>query len=122
MFNVTNIVANSMANTLYNCYLFSDSIQTVTNRRLSQFKGFDDVYTSFLFNLLSQSLQLKTYSTNVQTYSNQGSWYTYAETIAKIIRIVFDFESSDASSHSATMTSIRAAKALKAYAPAVEND
>lgn len=48
---------------------------------------------------------------------NQGSYYTFAETVAKIIRIILDFESSDASSYAAQMPTIKAAKILKKHAP-----
>jgi hypothetical protein len=116
LFNVSNIVAGPMATTVYQCYLFLDDVEDFTKTRWSGFSVFTDMYTSFLFNLLSQSLQLKTYFTNVETYSNQGNIYSFAETIAKIIRITFDFESSESSSLN-SMSTIRATRALKQHSP-----
>lgn len=79
------------------------------------------MYTSFLFNLLSQSLQLKTYSTNIETYYNQGNIYNFAETVAKIIRIIFDFESSEASSYGNQFATVKAAKLLRQHSPSEVN-
>lgn len=118
MFNVTGVVGGPFATSLYQCYLFMDDFEDYTKTRMSQFKDFIDIYTSFLFNLLSQSLQLKSYADNIAKYETQGNMYSYAETLAKIIRTVLDFESSEASSNIETqMPSIRAARQLKMHSP-----
>jgi len=67
-FNVTGIIGKNFANTILNCYLFTSSVVTYTNQRISRFVDFEDVYTSFLFNLLAQSLTIRTYATNLITY------------------------------------------------------
>jgi hypothetical protein len=41
---------------IYNCYLFGNSLYTVSAAKFQSFQGFSDVYTSFLFNLLADSL------------------------------------------------------------------
>ena len=56
LFNLSLIVGGNMANGILNCYLFEKSVEEVVTFRISQFTDFTDVYTSFLFNLLSQSL------------------------------------------------------------------
>lgn len=53
------------ANSFYNCYLFSESVLNVAKERLSKFSDLTDIGTSFLFNLLSKSLQLNTIITNI---------------------------------------------------------
>lgn len=67
------------------------------------FVDFADVYTSFLFNLLSNSLLLKNSANNVAIYSKDPTKYPeMAGEIAKIIRVIFDFDSSNAASLSGT--------------------
>lgn len=52
----SQVFATEFANSYYNCYLFSASVQKVVTTRLNTFSDFADLYTSFLFNLLSNSL------------------------------------------------------------------
>jgi hypothetical protein len=63
------------------------------------FVDFTDVYTSFLFNLLSNSLAIKNSATRITEYAQDNTKYPeLAGEIAKIIRIIFDFDSSNAAS------------------------
>jgi hypothetical protein len=70
------------------------SLQT----RLSQFADFSDVYTSFLFNLLSESLKVKTLAQNMQTAQTDKDWVNFYKYLATLIRTIFSFESSNAMS------------------------
>lgn len=85
-----------MANGILNCYLFEKSVDEVITFRISQFTDFTDVYTSFLFNLLSQSLQIKNLATTMATAQTNSNWALFVESLAKLIRIIMDFESSNA--------------------------
>lgn len=58
-FNVSEIIGGNFASGVFNCYLFYNSMDEVVAYRYSQFADFTDVYTSFLFNLLANSLQIK---------------------------------------------------------------
>ena len=94
----SQVFATEFADSYYNCYLFSASVEKVVTMRLNTFSDFADLYTSFLFNLLSNSLQIKTITTNIQTYSNSGSYSDLYGEFAKLFRIMLDFESSNAAS------------------------
>jgi hypothetical protein len=94
----SQVFATEFADSYYNCYLFSASVEKVVTTRLNTFSDFADLYTSFLFNLLSNSLQIKTITTNIQTYSNSGSYSDLYGEFAKLFRIMLDFESSNAAS------------------------
>lgn len=66
-FNISNVIANNFANSFYNCYtMLANGVQT-TQVWFNSFVDFTDVYTSFLFNLLSQSLKLRSIATTMQT-------------------------------------------------------
>jgi ABC-type uncharacterized transport system YnjBCD permease subunit len=97
-FYVSQIVSTEFANSFYNCYLFSNSVQKVATTRLATFADFPDFYTSFLFNLLSQSLSVKTIATNINNFWTQGKWPEMCGEFAKLIRIIVDFDSSNAAS------------------------
>ena len=94
----SQVFGTEFADSYYNCYLFSASVEKVVTTRLNTFSDFADLYTSFLFNLLSNSLQIKTITTNIQTYSNSGSYSDLYGEFAKLFRIMLDFESSNAAS------------------------
>lgn len=72
MFNVSYIIGRNYANTFLNCYLFGKSVKDYTQKRISRFVDINDVFLSFTFNLLSQSLQIRAYSTNLEIYQNSG--------------------------------------------------
>lgn len=65
LFNVTGIVGTNFANTYLYCNQFKTSFREVNVARKAKFKDFTDIYTSFLFNLLGKSLQIKTHTTNL---------------------------------------------------------
>ena len=94
----SQVFATEFSDSYYNCYLFSASVEKVVTTRLNTFSDFADLYTSFLCNLLSNSLQIKTITTNIQTYSNSGSYSDLYGEFAKLFRIMLDFESSNAAS------------------------
>lgn len=66
-FNVSQVLSKNFASTFYNCYSMLNSAYQMTGIWLNSFVDFSDVYTSFLFNLLSQSMKLKTLSASLQT-------------------------------------------------------
>ena len=54
---------------------------------------FGDVYLSFIFNLLANSLQIKNASENMVEAVRDHNTVLLMENIAKICRITFDFDS-----------------------------
>ncbi len=65
IYYTSQVFSTEFASSYYNCYLFSASVEKVVTTRLNTFSDFADLYTSFLFNLLSNSLQIKTITTNI---------------------------------------------------------
>ncbi|CDW87227.1 UNKNOWN [Stylonychia lemnae] len=97
-FNVSNIIAKNFANTYSNCYTTLSSAQSQTDVWLDQFVDFTDVYTSFLFNLLSKSLKIRSLSINIQTSQTNKDWVTFSKSLAQLTNVIFDFQSSYAES------------------------
>lgn len=91
-------MSTEIADSFYYCYLFAKSVDKVATQRLNAFIDFTDLYTSFLFNLLSNSLAIKKIATNIKTYSDAGKYAELSGEVAKLVRIMLDFESSTASS------------------------
>jgi len=58
---------------------------------VNTFSNFADVYTSFLFNLLSNSLAVKTLFTNIESQWANQQFPEFAGSVATLIRIMFDF-------------------------------
>jgi hypothetical protein len=53
VYYVSQVMSTEFANSFYNCYLFASSVESVAAARIAKFSDFTDLYTSFLFNLLS---------------------------------------------------------------------
>jgi hypothetical protein len=98
VFYASRVVSTEFANSFYNCYLFTNSIDNIVTTRLTTFADFTDFYTSFLFNLLSQSLSIKTIATNINNYWTASKWPEMCGQLATLFRIIIDFESSNAAS------------------------
>jgi hypothetical protein len=81
---------------ILNCYLFEKSVDEVVTYRMSQFVDSTDIVTSFLFNMLAQSVQLKNLAETLSAAQTAGNWPLFVETSCKIVRIILDFESSNA--------------------------
>lgn len=96
IYYTSQVIATEGSNSFYNCYLFSASVEKVVTTRLNTFMDFPDLYTSFLFNLLSNSLQIKTIATRIKTFSDGNNKPELYGELAKLIRITLDFESSNA--------------------------
>jgi hypothetical protein len=55
-FNISYMLGTDVNGGVYNCYLFFTSVINVVTAKYASFVDDTDIYTSFLFNLLSQSL------------------------------------------------------------------
>lgn len=95
---MSRVISTEFANSFYNCYLFGKSVKKVTKSRVSSFADFADLYTSFLFNMLSQSLSIKVIADNLQTDWQAQKYPEFLGQLATLIRIMLDFESSTSSS------------------------
>jgi hypothetical protein len=58
-YNMSKIIAINFADSVLNCYLYSDALNTAGVKWVSSFSDFTDIATSFIFNLLAQSLKIR---------------------------------------------------------------
>lgn len=98
VYYASQVMSTEFANSFYNCYLFASSVESVAAARFAKFSDFTDLYTSFLFNLLSQSLSLRNLAVSIQDNQEAGAYAEMAGNIAKLLRIIVDFTSSNAAS------------------------
>lgn len=98
VFNVTNIISNSYALTMYECYNMERQIQEGFVVQEEGFVDDNDKYTSFLFNLLAESIQIREYSYDLIDYSEAEDFVSYTRSLAGIISSMIYFESSTAAS------------------------
>ncbi len=101
MFNVSDFLADDINFLILNCYRFTVSAETVNVQKWNAFDGFEDIYTSFLFNMLAQSVSIKTYAENMITYNNAQNWVSFSGEVAKVVRVLTEFESASAGSFGA---------------------
>ncbi len=95
----SEVISKDFANTFYYCYRFASSFEFVVRRRLGLFSDFSDWYSSFLFNLLSNSVTIRNIGLNIANYTNNLTLAPLAAgEFGKLIRIVSDFQSVNAES------------------------
>ncbi len=95
-FNVTGVFANNFAETFYQCFVLLQQIQQQAVTQENSFLDTNDKYTSFLFNLLSQSIVIREFSYDLLDYSAVNDWVSYTRSAAGIVQAVLYFESSAA--------------------------
>jgi hypothetical protein len=69
VFNTTAILSGSYAKTMYTCYNLERDIQAEFKLNDLTFIDDNDKYTSFLFNLLANSIDIRTYSYDLIDFS-----------------------------------------------------
>ena len=92
-FLVFQIVGNQFNDSWFYCYQMVYDIYNVYKTKVEAFQDFGDVYMSFIFNLLSNSLQIKISSEAMVEAVAKRDTITLVRNIAKICRIVLDFDS-----------------------------
>jgi hypothetical protein len=92
-FLVFQIIGNQFNDSWFYCYQMIYDIYNVYKTKVEAFQDFGDVYMSFIFNLLSNSLQIKISSEAMVTAVAKRDTITLVRNIAKICRIVLDFDS-----------------------------
>jgi hypothetical protein len=71
MIYIADWIGSYIDETMYNCYLFGVSVYDVSTTKFAEFLGFEDYYTSFLYNLLAESLQIRAYALELTTYQEE---------------------------------------------------
>ena len=68
VYNATQAVGNEIANAIYYCYNFMYSFNFVVKMRLAQFSDFQDLWSSFMLNLLANSVSIKRVAEKIDIY------------------------------------------------------
>lgn len=77
----------------YRCFLFYDDITTTYLKKWSEFNDFGDIYLSFIFNMLSNSLNIKSQTENMIGAYAEHDTVVFVRSLASIMKSVIDFDS-----------------------------
>lgn len=70
VYNTSQAIGGEVANMIYYCYNFYYSANYVMKNRLALFSDFEDLYSSFLFNLMANSISIKNIAMKIYYYNN----------------------------------------------------
>ena len=70
VYYAAEVFGNEFADSFLNCFKFGASIELVTRKRLGLYSDFTDFGSSFMFNLLANSVSIKNIGSNIAVYSN----------------------------------------------------
>ena len=90
-FNMTNIVGTDVNGGVYNCYLFFTGVVDTVEIWAATFVDDTDIYTSFLFNLLGEGLQIRSYIINMETYFAAQNYVNFVNNLAQLVRVTLNF-------------------------------
>jgi len=80
----------------YYCALTLNQADTYNTEKFDEFVDVNDVYTSFLFNLLEESASIMNTAEDLQVAEAAGLWVTFYSELATLIYLIMDFESATA--------------------------
>jgi hypothetical protein len=86
----------------YYCTLAGDQAITYNEEKWEEFVDINDIYTSFLFNLLEESLSIKSTAEDLSTYetsSDSNKWVNFYSELATLVYLILDFESATAAAN-----------------------
>jgi len=101
---IFDIIAEDFSDFYYYCSLAANDVKEVNEEKFDEFQGIDDIYTSFLFNLLEESLQIQDTATDLSEAESNGDWVTFVSNLAELINLILDFESATAASNPSAIT------------------
>ena len=90
---ITHTIGEELNDSWFYCYQFGHDIYTEYATKAENFVDFGDVYLSFIFNLLSNSLNIKSSTEKMIDARKTYDTELFIENLAKILRITFDFDS-----------------------------
>lgn len=77
----------------YRCFLFYDDITTTYLKKWSEFNDFGDIYLSFIFNMLANSLNIKTQTENMIGAYDEHDTVVFVRSLGSLLKSVIDFDS-----------------------------
>ena len=86
-------VAGTDANdSWYNCYLFYYDFSSAYEQKFEKFNDFGDIYLSFIFNMLQNSLSIKSQTENmIESYAKHDT-VTFTRSLGSVLRAILDFD------------------------------
>ena len=87
------IAGTSFNDGWYYCYLFQDDFIDDYSDKISNYNDFGEIYLSLIFNLLQNSLNIKTQTENMIAAYDIHDTVTFSRALGNILRSIFDFES-----------------------------
>lgn len=88
-----SIAGTSFNDGWYYCYLYQDDFIDDYSNKFSDYNDFGEIYLSLIFNLLQNSLNIKTQSENMIAAYDIHDTVTFSRALGNILRSIFDFES-----------------------------
>merc|ERR550539_332527 len=87
-------VAGTDANeSWYNCFLFWYDLKGTYQTKWEAFNDFGDIYLSFIFNMLQNSLTIKSQTENMITAYELHNTETFIQALGSVLRSILDFDS-----------------------------
>lgn len=77
----------------YKCFLYYDNISTIYITNWTSFSDFGDLYLSFIFNMLQNSLNIKSQTENMIESYDAHDTVTFVQSLGSILRSIIVFES-----------------------------
>lgn len=75
----------------YNCYLFYYDFSMAYEKKFEKFNDFGDIYLSFIFNMLQNSLSIKKQTENMITAYGKHDTVSFTRSLGSILRSILDF-------------------------------
>lgn len=114
---ITHIIGEEFNDSWFFCYQFGDDIYDVYATKAENFVDFGDVYLSFIFNLLSNSLNIKSSTENMIDAKELHDTTKFIKNLALILRSTFDFNSYQTVAGSIKTLATKPEDFLKEYKP-----
>lgn len=92
-FLVTNSAGGPVNDGWFYCYQYYSDFKLVYKTKYDNFVDFGDMYLSFIFNLLGNSLQIKQQTEDMIEASQRHDTVTYFQSFGSLLRMVMDFNS-----------------------------
>jgi len=89
---ITKIISNEYRQTVLNCFSMSLQIFTKADNDWAAFPNDEELFISFLFNLLEHSFEIRKNTEDMIIYSEAADWLNYAKAAGSLFQDVAYFE------------------------------
>ena len=92
-FLIADTVGGPFNDAWFYCYQYYDDFKLVYATKFENFIDFGDLYLSFIFNLLGNSLQIKQQTEKMITANERHIMVDYYQALGMLLRMMLDFNS-----------------------------